>query len=193
MKAARTQADIVPTRLIGARVVLVPFTGALITPRYLGWLADGEVNRYSRRLGQPAPSAEEARAWLAGLARDEIVYVIETDDFGHVGNVKYGPIKWSNLSADISIVLGERQIWGQGYGAEAIYVVSRHLFQTIGLNRLHAGSVNPAFVRVVEKLGWRREGVQREQARIGGRFHDSVLLSMLHRDFAIRPEFEPPR
>ena len=180
----------VPMRLRGAKIALVPFTAEHITQRYLAWLADDEVNRYSRRLGQPAPSAAQARAWLAGLARDEIVFAIETDDFGHIGNIKYGPINWSNLAADISIMIGAVESWGHGYGAEATYLVAKHLFGERGVNRLSAASINPGFIRMVEKLGWQREGNQREEAIVAGKFYDSVLLSFLRREFVRRTEFE---
>ena len=174
----------------GARLMLVPFGEEHITADYLAWLGDNEINRYSRRFGRPPVTEEEARDWLASLAEDEHVLAIEAPELGHIGNIKYGPINWSNLAADISIVIGEVASWGRGFGAEATYLVSRHLFFERGLNRLSAASINPAFIRMVEKLGWQREGVQREEARVAGTFHDSILLSLLRREFRIIPAYE---
>ncbi|MBM3521581.1 MAG: GNAT family N-acetyltransferase [Alphaproteobacteria bacterium] len=182
-----------PAVLHGARLALHPLTREHITARYLAWTGDDEVNRHSRRFGKPAQDATEVAAWLAGLQRDEIALAIEAPPMGHIGNIKYGPINWSNLDADVSILIGERAAWGRGYGAEAHYVVVKHLFFDRGLNRVHAASINPAYVRMVERLGWAREGVQREESRVGGVFHDSILLSFLRRDFVVMPEYEPAR
>lgn len=177
--------------LRGARVTLRPFMAADITPRYLKWLSDDKVNEFSRRKGKPASTAEEAHAWLAGLGKDEQVYAIIAEPFGHIGNIKYGPINWSNLACDISILIGETGAWGKGYGAEAVYLTSKHLFEERGVNRLAAASINPAFIKMVEGLGWQREGVQREESRVAGKFYDSILLSFLKREFHLLPRYEP--
>jgi RimJ/RimL family protein N-acetyltransferase len=191
MEAKHNQPDVgTAQELVGHRVTLERFDQRHITDRYLAWLIDPVVNQYSRRLGVPAPDYAQAMSWLAGLQKDEVVYAVCLPSYGHVGNIKYGPIHWTNLSADISILLGAREIWGQGLGAEAIYLVTRHLFVERGVNRLSAASINPAFVRMVEKLGWQREGIQREESIVGGIRYDSTLLSHLYREFVIRPELE---
>lgn len=178
-------------KLQGARISLTPFAEAHITPRYLSWLSDDRVNKFSRRFGSRPVSADEARKWLSGLAPEEGVYAILAPEYGHIGNIKFGPINRSNLSADISIVIGEIASWGHGYGAEAIYLVSKHLFFEKGVNRLAAASINPAFIRTVERLGWTREGIQREESLIGGKYFDSILLSHLRREFRENAAFEP--
>ena len=99
------------------------------------------------------------RQYLNGLRADEVVLGIHHREHGHVGNIKYGPIDWDNRSADISIMIGEPAVWGQGVGAEAVYLVNKYLFEECGLQRIDAGTRNPAFVALVKKLGWTVEGV----------------------------------
>jgi [ribosomal protein S5]-alanine N-acetyltransferase len=176
-------------RLPGRRVTLVPFGPDRVTDRYLAWLNDPEVNAYSRRKGTHI-SPEDADRYLSSLRADEHVLAILMGD-EHVGNVKFGPIDWQNACADISILLGERKIWGQGIGAEAIYLVSRYLLKTLGLNRVHADSFNPAFLKLVVRLGWRIEGVLRERVRLDGRFFDDTVVSLLAREFQVIDAFEP--
>jgi RimJ/RimL family protein N-acetyltransferase len=161
-----------------------------ISERYLDWLSDPEVNRFSQRYGQPRPIAGEARKWLDSRAPDEVVYAIFAPGLGHVGNVKYGPIDHANRRADISILIGERAAWNRGIGAEAVYLVTRHLFFDRGLVRVDAGSANPAFIRLAEKLGWRVEGVLRQHVRLGDRLVDWTLLAQMADEFRARPNFE---
>jgi [ribosomal protein S5]-alanine N-acetyltransferase len=172
------------------QVVLRPFDIAHITPQYLTWLNDPDVNRYSRRFGLTT-SEDDARRYIASLAPREVILCIETPDHGHVGNIKYGPVDLSNSRADISILIGERRVWGQGLATAAIYLVARHLFLELGLNRLEAGSANPAFLRVVAKLGWRIEGVQRSRVRVGDRLLDWTLVGQLRDEFVNFPALDP--
>ena len=176
-------------RLSGRRVTLASFGPDRVTDRYVAWLNDPEINAYSRRKGT-ITTTEDAERYLNSLRADEHVLAILMVD-EHVGNVKFGPIDWQNACADISILVGERRVWGRGIGAEAVYLVSRHLLKTLGLNRVHADSFNPAFLRLVDKLGWRAEGVLRERVRLDDRFFDDTVVSLLAREFQVIDEFEP--
>lgn len=173
----------------GARVSLRPFDAPQISDRYLAWLNDPEVNRLSRRGGQATTEAD-ARRYLASLGRDEAIYGIHARALGHVGNLKIGPVDWGNSRTDLSIVVGEKQAWGRGVGTEAIYLASRFVFETLRLNRIDAGSGNPAFVRAVTKLSWTAEGTQRERVRLASGFVDWTLLAQLRREFRRIPQFE---
>ncbi len=171
------------TPLSSNRLSLVPFTTEMITDRYLGWLSDPEVNRHSRRLGQSAVSADEAKTYLGNLHKDEQILAILTEPEGQVGNIKYGPIDWDNRRADISILIGERSVWGKGIGTEAISLVSEYLFEELELNRVDAGSRNPAFIKAVLKIGWHIEGVQKERFFTQDGFQDNTLVAFLRTDF----------
>lgn len=173
----------------GARVSLKPFDDSQISARYLAWLNDPEVNRFSRRGGQATTEAD-ARRYLAGLGLDDAIFGIHAGEMGHVGNLKIGPVDWANSRTDLSIVVGEKRAWGKGIGTEAIYLASRFVFEALRLNRIDAGSGNPAFVRAVTKLGWKAEGVQRERVRLAGGFADWTLLAQLRREFSRLPRFE---
>jgi CMP-N-acetylneuraminic acid synthetase/RimJ/RimL family protein N-acetyltransferase len=185
------QASALFTRpLLGRQVKLSPIRSADVTPRYVAWLNDPEVNRYSRR-SSTQTSFDQARRYLETLAPEEYVLGVHLTGEGHVGNIKVGPIDYSNSRADISILIGERRVWGRGVAREAIYLVTRYLFEVAGINRVEAGSANPAFLRAVHSLGWRQEGVQRARVRVGEALLDWTLVSLLRDEFAVRTEFEP--
>ncbi len=179
------------TTLCGRRVTLDTFEEGQINERYLGWLSDPVVNTYSRRADQRSVLASEARAYLASLGPEEEVLAIHTSQHGHVGNVKFGPIDRTASRADISILIGERSVWGQGIGRESVYLVSKYLIWTVGLNRVDAGTTNPAFVRMVQSLGWQVEGVLREKISIGSRIYDQTLVALLADGFQELSEYAP--
>lgn len=176
--------------LIGHRLTLRPFEPSQIHSRYLAWLNDPMVNAYSQRRDSPPIGKADARRFLESLRADEVVLAIDYGRLGHVGNVKYGPIDWVNRCADISILIGERSVWGKGVGAESVYLVTRYLFEQLALNRVDAGTRNPAFLRLVEKLDWKIEGVRRRGIFTSDGYRDQVLVGQLATEFTRRPEYE---
>jgi N-acylneuraminate cytidylyltransferase len=172
----------------GRSLVLCRLMPDQVDSRYLGWLNDPATNAYSQRFGKTI-SMTEAKAYLARLQLDEHVFGIHHETYGHVGNIKYGPIDHTNRRADISILIGEPSARGKGIGREAVYLLTNHLFLVEGLNRVDAGSSNPAFLRMVQSLGWQIEGCQRERVLIGDRFVDWTLVGLLRSAFVEQPEY----
>jgi ribosomal-protein-alanine N-acetyltransferase len=78
-----------------------------------------------------------------------------------------------------------RAYWGQGIMTEAIHAIICFGFEHMGLNRIEADadSRNPASARVLTKVGFRHEGLQREQFYEEGRYHDLLLFSLLRKDY----------
>jgi len=57
-----------------------------------------------------------------------------------------------------------------------------YMFETVGLNRVMASymPVNKASGRVLEKLGFEREGYARKYLKIAGNWEDHVLTSLIN-------------
>lgn len=75
--------------------------------------------------------------------------------------------------------------WGRGYTTEAARALIDFGFRELRLHRIWADS-DPANVgswRVLEKLGMRREGHMRENARIKGAWVDSLIYAVLDREW----------
>jgi RimJ/RimL family protein N-acetyltransferase len=76
--------------------------------------------------------------------------------------------------------------WGQGYALEATQLALAHAFGAMELLRLEA-DVDPRNVpslRLLERLGFRREGLLRERWRVAGETQDSAIYGLLSRDYA---------
>jgi RimJ/RimL family protein N-acetyltransferase len=73
---------------------------------------------------------------------------------------------------------------GRGLGTAAQRLLVEYLFATTLVNRLQAITdvENLAEQRVLERIGFRREGVLRGLAFIGGRWRDGVLYALLRGD-----------
>jgi ribosomal-protein-serine acetyltransferase len=97
-----------------------------------------------------------------------------------VGVVGYHAVDWGNRSTSIGYWLGE-QYQGQGTMTQAVRVLLDHALGTWNLNRVEvrAAPDNRRSRAILERLGFREEGVLRAAERIEGRFLDSVVYGML--------------
>lgn len=78
-----------------------------------------------------------------------------------------------------------RAYWGQGLMTEAVRAVVEFGFANMNLNRIEADADgrNPASARVLHKVGFHDEGVQKEQFYENGSFYDLHLFALLRREY----------
>jgi ribosomal-protein-alanine N-acetyltransferase len=79
----------------------------------------------------------------------------------------------------------EEAAWGHGYATEAARAVLQWAFATLDLNRVQAeaDTRNEASARVLEKLGFLREGTLREDCIVNGEVSDSWVYGLLRRQW----------
>jgi len=68
---------------------------------------------------------------------------------------------------------------GRGYATDAVREVARVGFAELGLHRIQAAAIprNTASIRVLEKAGFRREGLAERYLLIAGTWEDHVLFA----------------
>jgi RimJ/RimL family protein N-acetyltransferase len=93
-------------------------------------------------------------------------------------------------SASMGYCLGDAA-WGHGYATEAARAVLGWAFDTLDLNRVQAetDTRNLASARVLEKLGFVREGTLRQDCVVNGDVSDSWVYGLLRREW--QPSVDP--
>jgi len=101
-----------------------------------------------------------------------------------VGQVRYFDLNFRNRSAEIGYIIAP-SARGKAFGREAISLLLGYLFDGLGMNKAYAqtASFNAPSVRLLETLGFRRDGVLREHHLYQGVLHDSYLYSILVREW----------
>ncbi len=76
------------------------------------------------------------------------------------------------------------EFWGQGFMTEVARESLRHAFQGMGLNRVQAivYPENMPSIRLLEKLGFRKDGLLRQYHRMADVYYDHLLYSLLKED-----------
>jgi RimJ/RimL family protein N-acetyltransferase len=85
--------------------------------------------------------------------------------------------------------------WGHGYATEAVRALLQWAFDTIELNRVQAetDTRNTASARVLEKLGFVREGTLREDCVVNGEVSDSWVYGLIRREWQASSDPVPIR
>ena len=104
------------------------------------WQKDPELSRLDAT--DPVVSSfEEFRADYAGEVHypssSRRPFAIETADGKHIGNCVYYNVDDEKSEAELGIMIGDRDYWGQGYGTETMTALIDHVFRRTRLDRLH--------------------------------------------------------
>ncbi len=158
-------------------------------PRFVEWLNDPEVTAGLTFIF-PVSSREE-EAWFSALAErspEERPFAVERrtkNSWRLIGSTELRDFDKIARSAEAGIMLGDKSVWNQGYGTEAMRLLLKHGFETLNLNRiqLRVYEFNHRAIRTYEKIGFVHEGRQRQALYKYGKYHDSLIMSILRSEW----------
>ena len=178
-----------PNILQGERVMLRPYSYVFSEEelrRLYNWGRDDEVLRWSGGMPLHMTFQEFKAAFpREQRRRDQIVYVILTEESELIGRVAIFDIDNRAKDATLGIVLGEKRFWGGGYGTDAIRTLLKHLFFDSGFKSIHLFTYidNYRAQRSFGKAGFRPVG-QRRRYPFGLRSQDEMRMEVTRDDFA---------
>lgn len=128
------------------------------------------------------------KKWVenAGSSPTDIKLAICDQENGtYIGNAYLSDVDFFNRSANAGYLLGDREYWGKGFGTDVSLLMLHHAFYDLGLQRVQARVLvdNKASLRVLEKTGYKKEGLLRKAAFKKGELQDLVLMAVLKEDF----------
>ena len=137
------------------------------------WSEPGRADRFIAACGQLAEEGSGARPVIERASDGAFV--------GWCGLVRWNP---TYRSASLGYCLND-EAWGHGYATEAAHALLQWAFDTLDLNRVQAetDTRNVASARVLEKLGFQREGTLREDCVVNGDVSDSWVYGLLRREW----------
>jgi RimJ/RimL family protein N-acetyltransferase len=172
--------------LRGERAVLRPIQRADL-PRLWELLEDFEVKvrsetgpvvpvslaRHQARFDQEAAEPPTDQTWFAVETNGELI--------GQGGLYR---IDHFNRRCELGIALG-RAYWGKGLGQDAVRTLVDYAFTHLHLHRvaLQVLADDARAVGAYRKVGFVEEGRLRQQAWVGGRLEDELLMAVLREDW----------
>jgi ribosomal-protein-alanine N-acetyltransferase len=143
-------------RIETERLRIESFTSEYLTEKYVSWLTDSEVVRFSEQR-HARHTLESCRSyWSSFSGTPNFLWALVAKDpaIGHFGNIT-SYVDQSRLSADIGILIGEKRVWNKGYGREAWIAVCQYLFEEQGICQITAGTleVNKSMIGIMNAIG----------------------------------------
>lgn len=171
----------------GRLVVLRPLTEEHVSPGYVAWLNDPDVSRYL----ETRFALQSLEAVLAFVKKavespvDHLFGIFLATQERHVGNIKVGPVDLQHSRADVSLFIGEKELWGCGLASDAIRCASWFGFKVLGLRKLEAGCYeeNIASCKAFQGCGYSIEGILRDHLLLEGKSSARTCLGLTQEDW----------
>jgi diamine N-acetyltransferase len=162
--------------------------------QYYEWVNDPEVTA-GLALFLPISTLDEEKWFESSTQRPQetkplVIEVREGEHWRMIGNCSFFDLDWVTRSAEFGIMIGDKTVWNQGYGTEAILLLLRHGFLTLNLNRigLKVFAENERAIRAYEKAGFVHEGRMRQAVYKHGKYQDVLFMSVLRDEWDARTE-----
>jgi len=163
------------------RLLILPFSERHLSERYVSWLNDKHVVRFSEQRHR-THSLESCRLYMESF-KDSSNYfwaIEETEKkLGHIGNIS-AHIDPNNNIADIGILLGEKDSWQQGYGFEAFNAVCIFLLVQVGIRKVTCGTLekNMPMLRIMQKMNMVSDGRRKRHYLLEGEEVDVIYMAL---------------
>lgn len=134
------------------------------------------IEKQKERIEKSISRAQEGSFYSFGI------FLTSTEQL--VGNLSLSEVVRGDLqSCWIGYSLDKKQN-GKGYGTEAVKQAVEFGFKELGLHRIEAGVMphNIPSIRVLEKAGFHKEGIAKENVRINGKWEDHQILAIINKE-----------
>ncbi len=149
------------------------------------WAGDPDFNRFLSHGVRPATKTAMENLYEDLKSKENIIFAI-TDSRTEktIGIIGLHHINWQTASAEYTIHIGEKAYWGTGCAKEATEYILRHAFSVLNLNKVWLGVAEPnaKAVKFYQKMGFRTEGVLRDEIFAEGRYFNSIRMGMLKKE-----------
>jgi RimJ/RimL family protein N-acetyltransferase len=153
--------------ILTGRLALAPFTADCIGTDYLCWLNDPVVTRFSNQRFR-RHTVDSAHAYLASFEGSANCFMaIRRVEDGRMIGTMTAYVAVAHGTADMGLLIGDRTVWGRGYGQEAWRALMSRLFAD-GIRKVTAGTVRPniGMLAIMQRSGMHLEAVRERQEMI---------------------------
>ena len=149
---------------------LRPFVSTDITDKFVSWLNDPAIVKYSnQRFG--LHTRESCLNYLHSFyGSDNLYFAIEHSLASRVCGSLTIYRQVHHETADIGIMVGDRDSWGQGIGYRAWSMAMSLIIDPLNVRKVTAGTLrsNDAMIRIIKKSGMTLEAVRYGQELVEG-------------------------
>jgi len=156
-------------------------------PYRVAWFNNPKVNKYLGHSPGKRTTLKKQEEWFARYRQDkQMKYFTILADQKPIGFMGFSNIDGVNKNADIVLAIGDDQYRGKGVGKLALRFLVEYGFKTLKLHKINAGvfKENKAAVHLNKSLGFVTEGVFKDEAFFGAKFHDQLSMALFKKTYS---------
>lgn len=150
------------------------------------WIDDPAVTANFASMSRKITREEEIAFLERTIASpDDRLYAIVDGDGRYLGNAGIHKIWWPSRNGRLGVVVGRKEAQGKGVAQRALRELCRVGFDELGLHKLWLMHYreNARMAHLAQKLGFREEGVLRDEYFHQGTWHDMLRHSLLDHEY----------
>ena len=154
-------------------VLIRTFQEKDMTARYLSWLNNPEVVRFSNQRFITHTPVSCQKFFHSMSSSPSSFLAIEHAEYGHVGTLTVH-FNDHHGTADMGILVGEPSIWGKGVGVTAWMLAMTTTLKIPRMRKVTAGTLacNAGMLSIMRKSGMVEDGVRVAQELVDGQPYD---------------------
>jgi [ribosomal protein S5]-alanine N-acetyltransferase len=163
----------------GSKVLLRPFGLEDVTDGYIAWLNDPVVVRYSNQRFQTHDRESCVRYLNSFSGTDNIFVSVHRLDTNKAIGTMTAYVSRRHGTVDVGILIGDKSVWGGGYGQDAWNTFTNWLLAQGSIRKLTGGTLacNAAMIRIMERSGMQLEAVRKSQEIVEGVPQDIIYFA----------------
>jgi len=91
------------------------------------------------------------------------IFGIEDKNGNLIGEIELNHIKWKDREAELFLYIGEKDLWGKGYGCDALKAFLNYIFNEKNFKYIYLRVYehNTRAIKCYEKCGFKKRGILR--------------------------------
>jgi len=166
----------------GEKVRLVPLDKAKHLENAVAWMNDAEVTEWTLIGDQPITRLWEEEFFDRAMRGEsgQLTFAVETLEGEHVGFTGFHTVDHRHGVGTTGIIIGRKELWRQGIGADIVRARTRYAFDVLGLRLLLSEVLdgNQASIRMLERVGYREVGRIPRRYFKRGAYRDLLLFAL---------------
>lgn len=183
--------------ITGANLVLKKLEVQDISTEVMSWFSDQELMKYYTDSSKKITRKLLLQSIESGIEEDnQFTYgIFEKVTNKLIGTIKLGPINKVHKTADLVVLIGDRNYLGKGLSVEAITLGNTLAFSFFDLRKLYGGMYisNVPSIKAYTRAGWIIEGRLKGFYYLNGKNEDKILVACFNPVYFTPEEIEGVR
>lgn len=173
------------------------FTGSKVLLRYYKkedakkahkYINDYEISKFLANDAIFPLSLEEEEKFIMSNSSNDLNYNFAIEDKSnaeYIGGCGINDVDPKNRHCTIGVFIGDKNLWGKGYGTDALEILISFIFNELNLEKIKLSvySFNDRALKCYKALGFEEEGVLKKEVFREGKYHDIILMAMFREDY----------